>query len=646
MQRYPENTIADIEDFRRADWRKAIDSSDREGYSSIWQSLSAAARTAIEAGQIAEGKVLWLLADACSMMLSPGGVNSPFKPFMVMEGKRSALPEDFQESDVALLAQVSEEIDDAWVQARLADLVWLLKRPRSPKHALLAIDAYRTIPLNTETWVRGGRECWERAISLTRMLRAGAGERLKEIEAEIINAFEDAKKEDGFLALWLCDLLIHNGLARGKSVVVADKLGSLARLLDDDGDLHGARELFDASAKWFKQAGDDAKSAQMTVRVAEGWVKDAIARMSSQHPSHLVAASCYENAIQTYRTIPRRDRATHRVEERLAELHRHMSEAGQKSLGDMGVFTSTPFDITELVEGARNSVRGKSAIDALAALANIYPGVHVKQLRELSEKMLREHPLQALVSATHLSRDGRVVAKRSGMGFFGAPDSEEYRAAVWPAMVKDYGIELGVAVQGQIWPALEVLLLEHRLRESDFVSIASRSPIVPKGRERLFAKALFAGYERDFVGALHVLVPQIEHMVRWHLKAAGVKTTNLDKDGIENENGLSSLTDLPEVAQIFGEDLEFELKALFCNAFGPNLRNELAHGLLDDEACQSTYSIYAWWLGLRLVFNTFWNTRRNARAAADPTSDPESVNESRPNKVPHSLLPRRLLSCH
>jgi hypothetical protein len=30
-------------------------------------------------------------------------------------------------------------------------------------------------------------------------------------------------------------------------------------------------------------------------------------------------------------------------------------------------------------------------------------------------------------------------------------------------------------------------------------------------------------------------------MVRWHLKAAGVKTTNLDKDGIENENSLSSL---------------------------------------------------------------------------------------------------------
>ena len=71
--------------------------------------------------------------------------------------------------------------------------------------------------------------------------------------------------------------------------------------------------------------------------------------------------------------------------------------------------------------------------------------------------------------------------------------------------------------------------------------------------------------------------------MRWHLKAAGIKTTNLDSDGIENENGLSTLMDLPEVTQIFGEDISFELKALFCDPFGPNLRNELAHGLLDDR---------------------------------------------------------------
>ncbi|WP_218081249.1 DUF4209 domain-containing protein [Anthocerotibacter panamensis] len=621
MQRYPENIHVNIEDFRRSDWKSAIDSRAREDYPSMWQSLSAAARAAIESGEIAEGKVLWLLADACSMMLNPRSANEPFKPFMVMNGKRSSVPEDFQQSDVTLFAQIAEEIDDIWLQARLADLVWLLKRPRSPQHALLAIDAYRKIPLDAKTWVRGGRECWERALSLTWMLRAGAGERIKEMEVTIISAFEAAKAEDGFLALWLTDLLATNHLGHDYGVDIARKLESLARSFDAEGDLHSAREFFAASAKWFQQTGDDAKATEITVCVAEGWVKEAVARMSSAQPSHMVAASFYENAIQTYRSIPRSKRAIHRIDERIAELHRRLNEAGERSLDEMGIITSPSMDITELIEKAQNAVRDKTTLDALAAFANIYRGARVAQIREFAEKMLREHPLQALVSATHMSRDGRVIAKRPGMGF-GDAHSNEYQATLWAEMVRHYGMELSIVVQGDIWPALEILILEHRLRESDFIAIATRSPIVPTGRERLFGKALFAGCEKDFVVALHLLVPQIEHMVRWHLKATGIKTTTLDKDGIENENGLSTLMDLPEATQILGEDVSFELKALFCDAFGPNLRNELAHGLLDDEACQSTYAIYAWWLGLRLVFNTFWNAKRKASAGKGEDEKP------------------------
>ena len=299
MQRYPENTSVNLDDFRHSNWKVAIDSSDSEGYPSMWQLLSAAARTAIENGKPSEGKALWLLADACSMMLSPNSANEPFKPFWVMDGKRSSLPEDFLESDVALLAQFSEEVDDVWLQARLADLAWLLLNPRSPKYAQLAIDAYRQISLDTETWISGGRECWERAINLCKMLKGGAGERINEIEAAIIAAFEGAKTEDGFLALWLADLLSTNRLGNDKRLNIAGKLEAMARDFDLAGDLPRAREFFGAGAKWFQQSGNESKAAEMTAFVAEGWVKEAIARMSSEQPSHMAAASFYENAIQT-----------------------------------------------------------------------------------------------------------------------------------------------------------------------------------------------------------------------------------------------------------------------------------------------------------------------------------------------------------
>lgn len=611
-QRYPADLLVSAQDFAGSGWKEALADASREGYSAAYQVLSAAAHSAMGAGRKEHGKALWLLADASSMMLSPKSLNEPFKPFMVMEGRRSVIPDDLSESDIAFYAEIVDEINDAWLKARVADLVWLKQRPRNVRFALAAIDAYRLIQLNAETWVRGGRECWERAISLARMLKAGAGTRLTEMEVAILDAFKTATKESGFLGLWLADLLDKNGLGRTHSSAIAQKLNVLAVEFDGDGNLHRSREFFDAASRWFDRSGDEAKSAEMTVAVAEGWVKEAIARVTADQPSHMVAASFYEKAIQIYRSIPRSQRSTHQGDERIAELHRHMNDAGEKSLGELGTVKTPGIDITELVENARKSVSGKPIRDALFSFANIYQGARVDQIRTSAEKTLQQSFFGRLFGSTHLSRDGRVIAKQPAAGFGNTAASGD--PALWAQMVRDYQILINIVVRGDIWPAHEVLLQEHRLREDDFTGLASQSPVVPRGRERLFGKALYAGFDRDFTVSMHLLAPQIEHMVRFHLKNAGVKTTNLDIDGIENENGLSTLMALPETDTVFGKDLSFEIKALFCDALGPNLRNELAHGLLDDDSFQSIHAIYAWWMGLRLVFNTFWNAARKAES--------------------------------
>ena len=66
-------------------------------------------------------------------------------------------------------------------------------------------------------------------------------------------------------------------------------------------------------------------------------------------------------------------------------------------------------------------------------------------------------------------------------------------------MIHSHSIAVDLVVRGRIWPALEMLLLEHRLREADFVVLARQAPIVPMGRELLFGKALFAGFDRNFI---------------------------------------------------------------------------------------------------------------------------------------------------
>ena len=610
-----EDLILTVKDFAGCGWKVVLDGVARKAYSSIWNAFSDAAKLTIDEGRQAHGKVLRLLADACSMVLSPENINEPFKPLWVMDGQRSLIPDDLSESHINFFAQIVHVIDDEpWLKGRLADLVWLKKHPRDFEFALLAIDSYRSIPLGLETSVHDGLACWQRAIRLARILRKGAGNRLAEMEAAIIEKFKLTTKEDRFLGRRLADLLKSQNLGRDHSTMIATKLESLAHEFEEANDFLNACDCFRDAVAWFRASGDAPKSTEMKVALAECYARKASARILEERSSHMEAARFYENAIQTYRDIPRAERALHRVDERIDELQVKLGESQKKSLDEMGVITSPDFDIYQLVVDARNAVRGKELVEALKAFANLHDVGNVEEMRERASEMLRDQPfLEDLLSnSIVVSRDGRVVDKR-----FSITSSEGAETAIYSVMVRDHGVVVALVVQGRILPALDVLHLEHRLCEADFVALARQSPIVPMGRELLFGKALFAGFNRDFITAIHLLVPQVEHMVRCLLKRAGEKTTHLDSTGIETENGLSALMDSPKAEKIFGRDMSFEIKALFCASSGPNLRNELAHGLLDDEACQSTSAVYAWWLGLKIVSHTFWNASRQGSEKSD-----------------------------
>ena len=169
--------------------------------------------------------------------------------------------------------------------------------------------------------------------------------------------------------------------------------------------------------------------------------------------------------------------------------------------------------------------------------------------------------------------------------------------------IKNFGIHMHLAVEGCILPALNQIQKEHLFPKEFLIQLCKLSAIVPEKREILVANALYQGFEWDFRSAIHLLAPQVENMVRQLLKRNGLVTTHTDPNGIENEMGLSSLVSIVGAREILGDDLWFELQAVFTDSLSANLRNEVGHGLLDDETSNSLYSVYAWWMVLRLVIH-------------------------------------------
>lgn len=616
MERYPLDLVVTAQDFADCNWQTILAETTETGYEPLWRAFSKAAELAMDAKTNAPGKALWLLADACAMRLLSSSDNrqQPFASTITHLGWRTAGPDDFTEADLEFFAQVVEATHSPWLKARLADLLWVRKHKDKRRMALTALDSYRKIPVGTEILQQDWQTGWERAITLTQMLGNTAAEKLDDIEQTLLDALHAVTKSDGWLAWRVSELLQRCELEEAQAAAVANKLASLAREYGTDTEqvqIITAGRLFRHAAIWFGIVNDKAEAAAMTAQVAECYVRAGMSRIQTPHPSHGAAASFYEQAIQTYRAIPRNNRQALGVEERVTDLRRQMGEASEKSLGELGDVPLPEMDFRKQMAWASQAVQGKTLDEALQAFSCItLPPFKHQDLRQQVVERLKQPSLMNIFPVTALAENGRVIARAPRVDTNADPVDEVNRTRVFWEMTKTYRAWLNFYVNAFIWPALGSLVVEHRLREADLIELASRSPIVPIGRERLFGKALFAGFNHDFVTALHLLAPQIEHMVRYHLKHAGVHTTSIDKSGVQTEIGLSTIIDLPKAEKVFGEDLVFEIKALYCTPMGPNLRNLLAHGLLDDNDCQSIEVIYAWWLGLRLVCHPFWNAAR------------------------------------
>ena len=603
--------------FADCGWEAIVDNARDESYMSISHAMHTAASEAEDCDELAKAKVLRLLGNACSMRLSPEKPDGPFVPWIEVPGQRSTILNDFTEDDIDFFTSTIDSIDHALLKARLSDLVWTTEKKRGVKYALTAIDSYTNIPLDAVTWRRDGERCWRRAIGLSRMIGKAAGDRIERIESSIIKALDSATVQDGLFGHRLAEILLTSKLVEDDRAKVAGKLKSLAHDFDIEKDFHVSGIYFNAAAKWFNICENDEQSVDMTAGEAESFENEADTKLKTDNPQYGVAASFLEDALQVYRSIPRAHRSRHNVDEKIKALELRINRFGQRAIDDMATFSGHKIDLSQEIEQAQQAVSGKPLLEALLAFANLH-SVSAKELRESAVESLSNGSLLAHIPKVVTSHDGRVIARTPGVR--GSSASEEDELEIRAQMNRfHYEPLVSIIVQGLVLPALRVLNSEHHIREADLINIARRSPFVPRGREILFGKALYLGFNLDFATSIHLLSPQIEHTVRTHLKSVGVSTTHFDENGIETENGLSSLMENPEVTDIFGEDLGYEITALYCDQIGPNLRNNIAHGLLDDQQCTTIETIYAWWLGLKLTINPYWILNRpNPPTASHP----------------------------
>lgn len=111
-----------------------------------------------------------------------------------------------------------------------------------------------------------------------------------------------------------------------------------------------------------------------------------------------------------------------------------------------------------------------------------------------------------------------------------------------------------------------------------------QSPAFKEDRRAIIEKGLDAYFREDYLASIHILIPQIEEIVRHLLELCGGSVLKKNRLGGYDLRTLDDLLRDHQIMTSLGEDMAIYLRILLTDRRGWNLRNKLSHGILPFEA--------------------------------------------------------------
>jgi len=316
--------------------------------------------------------------------------------------------------------------------------------------------------------------------------------------------------------------------------------------------------------------GQKKKAFEYELRIPESFKKEAEKR------EPLVASKLYFDALAYYKSLESKYPSKRTlIQSKIREVTQKHKEAEQKA--EYKEFRIKATVTSEQMDNFLNEVDAPTSEETIMNLINrteLIPkydevATFVKRLRE-------SYPLQFLIPV-YVSDKEKVIAKHTS-------ESE----------ILDFKIRRHFQMGSKL---KDVFLQEifHRfsekLTQENILSFLVKFGInVPESKFEIIQKGLERHYASDYISSIHILIPQIEEIIRQMLENAGYLAQVKGKKGLR-EQQLRGLLDNEKTVEILGRDFVEYLKIRLTDMDMENLRNLVCHGLIRTEHCDEMNSL-------------------------------------------------------
>lgn len=245
-----------------------------------------------------------------------------------------------------------------------------------------------------------------------------------------------------------------------------------------------------------------------------------------------------------------------------------LREVGKKTQAGMKTLShSFEFPRKEMDEFMEELIKGELG-DALNNIRWHFTP-RLDQIRQQVEELAKAAPLAALLGQRIVDDKGRVLAKVGSV-------NDELEGRVTLQLIQNIGV-----VAPFLNEAIQRLRESFKLAAAQVVEQLYQSPLFEENRRECLEKAIQSYFDGDYLVAVHLLVPQIEYGFRRIVELAGGSTFRMGRQGGLVLKNLDDILRGPFVQEALGKDFVRYALAFLTDQSGPNLRNNVAHGIID-----------------------------------------------------------------
>jgi len=456
--------------------------------------------------------------------------------------------------------------------ARYSDLVWDLKhivtgQKANPDYARSAIDSYlkaadeKLYPMEIVgiQWLR-------RALDLS--LSINDTDRTKRV-AEFMFEFYDRVAQPQFVGTWLFlfDYLYGQKFIspQQESRIIANLEAMLVKTSDTTSsetgvhatlDPWGAQAAAERLARHYRRRSN--KSNVERVTKAYGGAFQHMAREANP----MLAMAWLQPVIERYEQEGLKAEAD--------ELLLMSAEKGTNISSDLKEVSVTAEVKSEDTERLVEYLIGSGHLHtALGRIADYFIP-KANDAKRLLEQMRTDAPFLSIIPINVIASDGHTTAKIGSL-------EEDGEGRLHKQLAETIGFYQPFLVH-----SLQKLRERYTPTTEEILEFLCESPLFVESRIGLLRDGLLAYEQEDFVKAIHVIVPQLEQILRnflGHLGRPTLKTVR-NHPGIMDARSMNDILGDEQMRRVLTENLWRYLEVVYVDKRGLNLRNDLAHGLL------------------------------------------------------------------